>query len=165
MSNLIQRAAIFAEKAHRGQVRKYSGLPYILHPAQVAEIVAFVHASDELVAAAWLHDVVEDTDVTQLDIESEFGLRVGQFVGEVTNVSRPGDGNRAARKQKDLEHLAKASYEGQTLKLADLINNTRSIVAEDPKFAVVYLAEKRALLKVLTRGHLGLRDEARRQLS
>lgn len=162
MSSLVQRASIFAYNAHHGQVRKYSGLPYILHPAQVAESVALVSDNQYLIAAAWLHDTVEDTDATQLDIDLEFGPSVGQLVYEVTNVSRPEDGNRAARKHKDLLHLADASAEGQTLKLADLINNTRSIVAEDPNFAVVYLAEKRALLKVLTRGNHALWLEATR---
>ncbi len=162
MSNLIQRAAIFAHNAHHGQVRKYSGLPYIIHPAQVAATVALVTDNQYLIAAAWLHDVVEDTEVTHADIDFEFGYTVGQFVWEVTDVSRPKDGNRAARKAVDRDHLSRASHEGQTLKLADLICNTRSIVAEDPNFAVVYLAEKRALLKVLTRGNKTLWDEATR---
>lgn len=162
MSNLIQRASIFAHNAHHGQVRKYSGLPYILHPAQVAESVALVSDNIALIAAAWLHDTVEDTDVTMYDIEVEFGYNVGQFVWEVTNPSKPQDGNRSVRRMKDRAHLARASHEAQTLKLADVINNVRNIRDEDPSFAVTYLAEKRALLMILTRGNQALRDEAAR---
>lgn len=158
MSNLIQRASIFAHNAHHGQVRKYSGLPYIIHPAQVAESVALVSGNIALIAAAWLHDTVEDTDVTMYDIEVEFGYNVGQFVWEVTNP--PTIGNRAARKAGARDHLSLASHEAQTLKLADVINNTRTIREDDPNFATTYLSEKRALLKVLTKGHQSLHDEA-----
>ena len=72
------------------------------------------------------------------------------------DVSRPKDGNRAVRKAKDRAHLARASAEGKSIKLADLVSNTRSIVAHDPNFSVVYLREKRALLPFLTEGDAGL---------
>lgn len=160
-------AGTFAAGAHLavGQVRKYTGEPYHLHCREVAQLVAAVPGvSVEAICAAYLHDTIEDTAVTAEAIEDIFGIGVAALVMEVTDVSRPEDGNRATRKAMDREHLADASPEGQTIKLADLISNTRSIVARDPEFARVYLAEKRALLGVLTKGDPGLYAQARQIL-
>jgi (p)ppGpp synthase/HD superfamily hydrolase len=157
---------MFATAAHAavGQLRKYTFEPYIVHPAEVAEIVASVGGSDAQVAAAWLHDTVEDTGVTSELIRKEFGDEVATLVGWLTDVSRPDHGNRAARKAVDRAHTASAPAEAQTIKLADLICNTKSIVAHDPEFARVYLAEKRALLEVMTKGDARLRERAMQQI-
>ena len=85
-------------------------------------------------------------------IARQFGSVVASYVEQLTDVSRPEDGNRAARKAIDLAHTALASPQAHTIKLADLISNTRSIVDRDPVFAVTYLAEKRKLLEVLKDG-------------
>ncbi|RXM22001.1 bifunctional (p)ppGpp synthetase/guanosine-3',5'-bis(diphosphate) 3'-pyrophosphohydrolase, partial [Citrobacter sp. AAK_AS5] len=89
----------------------------------VATIVASVTDDPEMIAAAWLHDIVEDTPASFLDLEKEFGPRVAELVGELTDVSRPSDGNRATRKSIDRAHLAGASARGKTVKLADLLDN------------------------------------------
>ncbi len=156
----ILEAVIFAQEAHRGQVRKYTGEPYITHPIAVSEIVDTVSSDEEMIVAAILHDTVEDTDTTLDDIRDVFGLRVSLLVDDLTDVSQPGDGNRAIRKKKDLEHTAKASPDAKTIKLADLIHNTQSIVAKDPKFAKTYIAEKALLLEVLTEGNQELHKRA-----
>lgn len=156
MSNLINRARQFATLAHDGQVRKYTNEPYIEHPIAVAAIVSSVIAEPEPITAALLHDVVEDTPIELDEIRNVFGHRVMQLVEQVTDISRPADGNRKTRKAIDRQHLARADADGQTIKLADLIDNTGSIVAHDPKFAKVYMAEKRDLLEVLTLGHPAL---------
>jgi len=166
MTDMVERARMFATAAHAavGQLRKYTFEPYIVHPAEVAEIVASVGGSDAQVAAAWLHDTVEDTGVTSELIRKEFGDEVATLVGWLTDVSRPDHGNRAARKAVDRAHTASAPAEAQTIKLADLICNTKSIVAHDPEFARVYLAEKRALLEVMTKGDARLRERAMQQI-
>ncbi len=156
-SSIIACAAAFAETAHGAQKRKYTGEPYIVHPAAVAKIVSKVVNDEEVIAAAWLHDVVEDTPVTLSEIETLFGTRVAPLVEALTDVSKPTDGNREIRKQKDLRHLVKAPAEAQTIKYADLIDNTRSIVEHDIGFAKVYLEEKRRLLEVMDKGDQGLR--------
>lgn len=163
---LEHRARLFATAAHAavGQLRKYTFEPYIVHPAEVAEIVRSVPHTEAQLAAAWLHDVVEDTGVSIELIREEFGREVADLVGWLTDVSRPDHGNRAARKAIDRAHTAAAPAEAQTVKLADLISNTRSIVEHDPKFAVTYLQEKRLLLEVLTRGDQGLLARARSQI-
>lgn len=151
---VVTKAARVASAAHKhmGQVRKYTGEPYIVHPAEVVALVARVPHDPAMLAAAWLHDVVEDTPVTANNIRRAFGADIGQLVQELTDVSRPEDGNRRVRKQKDLEHTRRASPRAKTIKLADLINNARSIVVHDMGFAKVFIAEMRALLEVLTEG-------------
>jgi (p)ppGpp synthase/HD superfamily hydrolase len=115
-----------------------------------------------MVAAAWLHDVVEDTGVTIETIRAEFGTEVAELVGWLTDVSKPEDGNRATRKAVDRAHTAEAPAEAQTIKLADLISNSKSIMEHDPAFAKTYLEEKRLLLAVMTKGDPGLHAEASR---
>jgi (p)ppGpp synthase/HD superfamily hydrolase len=165
--DIVRKAQVYAMAAHAavGQRRKYTDEPYIVHPAEVAKIVAGVPgATPDMVAAAWLHDVVEDTGCTYNDIHMGFGTDIATLVGWLTDVSKPEDGPRWYRKKLDREHTAAAPAEAQTIKLADLISNTKSIMAHDPKFAKVYLEEKRLLLDVMTRGDAGLMAEARKHV-
>ncbi len=152
--NIVTKSKAFATERHAaiGQVRKYTGEPYINHPSSVVELVKSVWHTDAMLAAAWLHDTVEDTETTIDEIEREFGIRVASYVDMLTDVSVPADGNRAVRKAIDREHTAKAHPDAKTIKLADLIDNSRSIVERDPEFAKVYLEEKRLLLEVLKDG-------------
>lgn len=158
MKTLEQRACDFATKAHERvkQKRKYTEDPYIVHPMAVAETVRSVPHDEEMLAAAWLHDTVEDTGVLLKDIEAEFGPGVASLVEQLTDVSKPGDGDRKARKEVDRNHTAKASSRAKTIKLADLIDNGKSIVKHDAEFAIVYLEEKRLLLEVLNEGDVTL---------
>lgn len=151
---IIERARVFATAAHTAvrQVRKYTNEPYINHPAEVVGILAAIQPSEEMLAAAWLHDVVEDTGVPLCVIQQEFGPTIAYMVAGLTDISTPHMGNRAARKAIDRAHTAAQWASTKTVKLADLISNTRSIVQFDPAFAKVYMAEKRELLKVLTDG-------------
>lgn len=134
------------------QRRKYTNEPYINHPAAVAELVRSVPHTEEMLCAAWLHDVVEDTPCTLTEVEQAFGMVVASLVDMLTDVSKPEDGNRATRKALDREHTANASPQAKTIKLADLIDNTHSILERDPDFARVYMREKARLLRVLTEG-------------
>lgn len=153
-SVLVEKARLFALAAHSaiGHKRKYTNEPYINHPEAVAKIVESVSYSEEMIAAAWLHDVVEDTEISIEMIEQEFGRKVAKLVSDLTDVSVPSDGNRAARKLVDLKHTSEACNGAKTIKLADLIDNSSSILEHDPVFAKVYLEEKAALLNVLAEG-------------
>lgn len=153
MSSLIYRAKNFAEKAHASQVRKYSGEPYAVHLREVAGYCIEVGCRDEVVAAAWLHDAKEDQGVMGDELVVLFGQDVADLVEMVTDQSRLEDGNREARKTIDREHIGSGSPEGKTIKLADLISNTKSIVTRDPHFAVTYMREKRLLMPLLTEGN------------
>lgn len=162
MSELIERARTFATSAHQriDQRRKYNDQPYQVHLERVARLVSSVTDDEEMIAAAWLHDVVEDTPATMEDIESEFGASVAALVEALTDVSRPSDGNRAVRKEIDRRHTAHASPRAKTIKLADLIDNCEDIARHDPRFARVYLQEMKALLAVLGEGEPELLRQA-----
>ncbi len=162
MHELVHRARDYATQAHRriDQRRKYTKHPYEVHLKAVAETVAGVSDDPEVIAAAWLHDTVEDTPATLEDVAAAVGPGVAQLVAEVTDVSRPSDGNRAARKAIDRRHLAKASPRAKTIKLADLIDNCRDICREDLGFARVFTDEMAALLEVLRQGDARLKRRA-----
>lgn len=160
---IVEKARTFAVAAHAAaaQLRKYTNEPYIVHPREVAQIVGTVPHSYEMLAAAWLHDVVEDTGVTIEVIREEFGADIAELVGWLTDVSRPEQGNRATRKAIDRAHTAMAPKDAQTIKLADMISNCTSIKEHDAEFAKVYFEEKRLLLEVLTKGDRELLDRAK----
>lgn len=147
---LAYEAMLFARQVHATQVRKYTGNPYADHLAEVAGIVATVDNTPESIAVAWLHDCREDQGVTGEEIEARFGMRVAVGVALLSDFET---GNRAERKAASRARLADAPCWVQTIKCADLISNTSSIVKHDPKFAAVYLEEKRLLLEVLTKAH------------
>ena len=157
---LILEAAAFAASRHHGQVRKWTGEPYVTHTLEVAAIVAQVTDDVDMIVAAILHDVVEDTNTQIGEVWNRFGYEVADHVQWLTDVSKLSDGNRAIRKAMDREHIAKAPPRTKTIKLADLISNSRSILALDEGFARIYLPEKAALLEVLTEGDLSLWQEA-----
>ena len=150
---MIYRAMIFAAIAHGDQKRKYTGVPYITHPIEVASILKAAGENEDLQIAAILHDTIEDTHITYNNILETFGKKIADIVLEVTDQSRAEDGNRAIRKEIDRIHISKASYEGKTVKLADIISNTSTITKYDKKFAKIYLSEKIELLKVLIDGN------------
>ena len=139
MHELVKKARSFATEAHRriDQRRKYTNQPYEVHLKAVASLVASVTDDPHSLAAAWLHDTVEDTSATLEEIEAEFGRAVSDIVSDLTDVSKPGDGNRATRKAIDLAHSAQASDRAKTVKLADLIDNCRDICRHDDRFARV----------------------------
>jgi hypothetical protein len=159
-TSLVSRAKKFATEAHGAQKRKYTGEPYTVHLAEVAGLVRDAGLDEEVQAAAWLHDVVEDTHVGEAALRAEFGDRIASYVMQVTDVSRPEDGNRATRKALDRAHLSHATYEGASIKLADMISNTISISQHDPNFSRVYLPEKEAILNAMQGGEPSLRAKA-----
>lgn len=171
MSNLAFEAMTFARHVHRAQQRKYTGNPYADHLAEVAGIVAAaqvwcpghndVMGMEIAIAVAWLHDCVEDQGVKESTLFVEFGRVVSDGVLLLSDLEQ---GSRVERKAASRERLAAAPGWVQTIKCADLISNTSSIVRQDPKFAVVYLEEKRLLLDVLTNADPRLLAMARGQI-
>ena len=158
---LAFRAMQFAREVHKNQVRKYTGNPYTDHLAEVAGIVATVLGDDVSIATAWLHDCVEDQSITAQQLHREFGYSVTTSVMLLSDLE---EGTRKERKAASRIRLAAASSWVQTIKVADLISNTSSIVKHDPKFAKVYLEEKRLLLDVLTKANKGLLEIAHNQV-
>lgn len=146
-------ALSYATEKHKDQKRKYTGEPYINHCKEVADTLSFYEKDEDVICAAFLHDTVEDTDATIEEIKNLFGENVARLVEEVTDVSKPGDGNRFIRKNIDLEHISKASPQGKSIKLSDIMSNTASIIKHDYNFAETYLTEVENLLKVLSQGN------------
>lgn len=167
---MIEQAKKFSTLAHESidHRRKYTGEPYHFHTTAVAEIASAYSQDPEVIAAAHLHDVLEDVTPKNPEfgpeaILREFGSRVLGLVHSLTDVytreAFPGL-NRAARKLLEAQRLAMVPEEAQLVKLADILDNTRDIVRNDPGFAKVYLAEKNQLLGLMKGGPLKLRKAA-----
>lgn len=130
MGELLDRAVVFATKAHAGQLRKGTQIPYILHPLEAAAIVGSMTTDEEVIAAAALHDVVEDTDITVGEVVRLFGVRVGDFVAQESENKRedlPAEATWKIRKQETLEQLKAAPMEVKMIALGDKLSNLRAI--------------------------------------
>ena len=151
--SIVNQARKFAEHWHRHQVRKYTNEPYFVHLHEVATLCAGAGLSKRAVAAAYLHDVIEDQPVTYENVRERFGREVADIVRELTDTPATVGVTREERKLNDLGRLEAASADAQSIKCADLVSNTSSITKHDRSFARVYLPEKRAVLMVLTRAN------------
>lgn len=147
---LIMQAARFARFAHFGQTRRYTGTPYIYHPMRVAGRVTYMTtAAPELVAAAWLHDVVEDCGKTVDELQEIFGIEVASLVAELTNPSKGMKASRHQRKLVDRLHIATISPNAKLIKLIDRIDNLREVPVSEVDFLRLYKSESALLLEVL----------------
>jgi (p)ppGpp synthase/HD superfamily hydrolase len=158
-TRLAQAICLTAHSAVN-QKRKYTGDPYWTHPFRVASICLAHNLNEKAICAAYLHDVVEDTGVSLVDIEMMVGKEIADIVFFLTDISKSSDGNRAERKKIDREHIQKGCVLSQSVKCADLIDNTESIVSHDHGFAKIYLKEKALTLSVLTRADENIKKRA-----
>lgn len=130
---LVLHAAAFAAEKHRQQRRKGAhALPYINHPLAVAQVLIREGGIQDAIvlAAALLHDTIEDTDTTRVELETQFGPEVAAIVAEVTdNKSLP----KPERKRLQIEKASKVSQGAQLVKLADKICNLRDISCSPPE--------------------------------
>ena len=129
----LDRAIVFAVRAHAGIERRGKGFPYIVHPMEAVEIVATMTRDQELLAAAVLHDTVEDTDVTIEQIQAEFGDRVAALVASESEDKDCGVSKEEswhARKQAAIERLANASFDSKIVALGDKLSNMRAIARD-----------------------------------
>ena len=129
-SELLDRAIVFAVKAHHNTERRGKGFPYIVHPLESVEIVATITPDQELLAAAALHDTIEDTDVTVEDIRKEFGDRIANIVHAESDQETEGvseEDSWHARKQAAIARLAAAPYEAKIVAMGDKLSNMRAI--------------------------------------
>jgi len=162
--NLILEAAQWARWHHRHQKRKYNNSPYSHHPARVAARVALhPDATEEMVAAAFLHDIIEDTKVTADDLRPTFGEAIVALVIEMTNTSKTTVYGqpllpRAVRKEKDRERLSKISKRAKIIKLVDRIDNLKETDPED-EFSKLYAKESLLLVEVIGDGDVYLKEE------
>lgn len=120
---MIKEAAAFAEKAHKGAVRKGTKIPYITHPLDTAVITAMMTDDEEVIAAALLHDTLEDTGVTYEDLEERFSPRVA---GLVAGGSEDKSQSWEDRKAYTLKKLETAGRDAKILALSDKLSNLRN---------------------------------------
>jgi (p)ppGpp synthase/HD superfamily hydrolase len=155
MSYLIEHAKFFATYHHEGQTRKFGDREYIYHPEQVFRYLNKFTNDENLLAAAWLHDVVEDCGVTLNRLAEVFNYHVTRYVDDVSQP--PACGNRKQRWKIYLEHYAKATEGGKLLKLADRKCNLQEhydfwdqLPLSEQKFVQeVYLVETKELCQTL----------------
>jgi myo-inositol-1(or 4)-monophosphatase len=132
-TDLLDRAIIFAVKAHAGTERRGKGYPYIVHPLEAVEIVSTMTADQELLAAAALHDTVEDTDVTVEQIREEFGPRVAALVADESDEMPEGVSEEESwhsRKQAAIDRLSRSSHDAKMVALGDKLSNMRAIARD-----------------------------------
>jgi guanosine-3',5'-bis(diphosphate) 3'-pyrophosphohydrolase len=168
---IVEKVKMFADQAHGEQMRKYSNERYIVHPIRVMELVREYSQAVPLLSAALLHDVLEDTDVTE-DALKEFLIGVMDeetasktfgLVKELTDVYIKTNFpklNRRTRRTLEAERLGETTSDAQTIKYADVIDNVKDIVGQDTDFALVYIRESKHLLSYLNKGDLKLRKRA-----
>ncbi len=153
-----------AKELHGDQKRKYTGEPYVNHTIQVAKIVKNYGGDDNMVYAAVLHDVLEDTPIRELELldrlldilNTEDSIIVLKLVKELTDVYTKDnypDVNRKGRKEMEAIRMGRISPKAQTIKYADLLDNGQDIMKNDPKFGRVYLKEKELILKYMNKGN------------
>lgn len=132
-TELLDRAIIFAVQAHAGTERRGKGYPYIIHPMEAVEIVATMTSDQELLAAAALHDTVEDTDITVEQIRAEFGDRIAALVAAESDEMPEGLSEEESwhgRKQAAIARLSKASTDAKIVALGDKLSNMRAIARD-----------------------------------
>ena len=136
-TSLVDKAITFATKAHHGTERRGKGFPYIIHPLEAMAIVATMTSDPRLLAAAVLHDTIEDTEITYDDIKGEFGKRIADLVAKETDERLDHDGRILTwqeRKKRDMDSLKNSTREIKIIALGDKLSNMRAI-ARDYKTA------------------------------
>ena len=132
-TDLLDRAIIFAVKAHAGTERRGKGFPYIVHPMEAVAIVSTMTSDQELLAAAALHDTIEDTNLTEEDLRAEFGERIATLVAKESDQPSAGEDEGASwhrRKKAAIDRLARASREVKMVALGDKLSNMRAIARD-----------------------------------
>lgn len=132
-TDLVDKAIVFATQAHHGTERRGKGFPYIIHPLEAMSIVASITNDPDLLAAAVLHDTIEDTDVTYDDIKREFSEHIAHLVAKETDVRTAPDGSKLTwqeRKQRDMDNLRDSSREVKIVALGDKLSNMRAIARD-----------------------------------
>ncbi len=170
-TDVLEQVMVFASEAHKGQIRKYSGEPYVNHPVRVMETCRTVTSDTSILCAALLHDVLEDTRVGEQEILSFLEPLIGpgkaqrtlQLVIQLTDVytkeSYPRH-NRKRRKEMEHKRLSTISADAQTIKYADVIDNAPDTATADPDFAPKLLKEYRDMLDMIEKGDPKLYEKA-----
>ena len=170
-NEILKNVEAFAAEAHGKQMRKYADEQYIHHPIRVMETVRTLTQDVTMLAAALLHDVLEDTPVGPRELGNFLSTvmdkpraeRTLDLVEELTDVYVKADYptmNRRTRRTKEAGRLSDASPDAQTIKYADVIDNSVDISHQETDFALVYLRECKQLLQEINKGNPQLYERA-----
>lgn len=161
---MVAKAVLFAKQRHDGQFRKFNGEPYCNHPQRVArtifDVKIDIHKVDELIVAALLHDIVEDTNTTIEEIEQEFGSIVANIVAELT--SDMSGIRRMGKTAYLIDKMLNMTSWSLVVKLSDRLDNVSDIAIASEKFRSKYSKETRSIIaelrekRELTRTHIQL---------
>lgn len=171
MDTTLEKVYQFADDAHADQLRKYCPDRYMVHPRRVMELCKPIATDITMLAAALLHDVLEDTPVTKAELSIfltdltniQTANKILKLVVELTDIyikATYPQLNRKERKTREAKRMQSVSPEAQTLKYADILDNCREIVLYDRQFAPRFLQECRQLLQVMDKGDDHLRNQA-----
>ncbi len=171
---MIETAKQIAHHWHNvvvGQKRKYTGAPYTVHTSAVADLVARFGGTPAMIAAAHLHDVVEDTPLTLDGLTSELAatgmgvtdaVLIVSYVGDLTDVFTKADFpafNRRQRKDMERGRQANMADASKMIKMCDCLDNAKDILVNDPGFGKVFVAEVRKLFPFIKDAHAGVAAE------
>jgi (p)ppGpp synthase/HD superfamily hydrolase len=169
VDRILKDVIRFADEAHGEQMRKYSSDRYIVHPARVMEICRDFNSSLPVLAAALLHDVLEDTSVTADELllflltvmSARDAQTCLQLVIDLTDVyvkeNYPGM-NRKKRKEMERERMSRIQRDSQTIKYADILDNSRDIAENDPDFTMRFFTEASLAVHGMEKGDSALRE-------
>jgi (p)ppGpp synthase/HD superfamily hydrolase len=176
MEDILEKIKKFADQAHGEQKRKYTPDRYIVHPVRVKNICREYTNDITILAAALLHDVLEDTPVSSEEIkfflltlmDSKHALKTLMLVEDLTDIytkEKYPELNRKRRKIKEAERLENIHADAQTVKYADLIDNSLDICVHDKGFAGIFLKEANILIKKMNKGNKELHHRAAKTLN
>ena len=171
MDEILEKVEVFARDAHGEQRRKFVDEPFLNHPVRVMKLCGEYTDDLNILCAALLHDVLEDTEISKANLmqflESisgrECACQIIKLVEELTDIYSKKNYpklNRRQRKTKEAKRLSLASSASQTIKYADIIDNSTDILNAEPDFARLFLYECSNLLKVMSSGNAYLRQKA-----
>lgn len=144
--DLIKKASDFATLKHKGQIRIFGKIPYISHPSAVADLVTKYGGSAEMIAAAWLHDTLEDTDTTEEELREKFGDKVANLVVEI---SSPEISDKSQKGKYLADKMNTMSSEALTIKLCDRLHNVSDLDKSSSRFQQLYPAETKFILDAI----------------
>ncbi len=173
--SVLDKIKVFADHAHGDQMRKYTPERYIVHPVRVMETLQSYTDNITILAAALLHDVLEDTPVSKEEIytflttlmNDQTAQKTIELVIELTDVfikNNYPNYNRRKRKSLEIDRAGKTSGEAQTIKYANILDNCGEIVKHDRHFAKVFLFECKKMLEVIDKGNPELYKRTRELL-
>ena len=144
---MYQKALLFATEKHDGQIRKFNGEPYVNHPIRVANTVNEFTLDEDIIAAALLHDVIEDTNATETEIREKFGDNVANMVLALTSDKEKI--KQVGKTKYLLDKMNELSDDELLIKLADRLDNVSDLSKDNEKWSIQYTLQTDMIITML----------------